>query len=227
MSHSLFHAKSSNKLFDVPLKQSLPIHNWFDGTKAICATFRHRALRHHAQGIELCKQIFDDVSFNISDGLSVSILKTVTIDEIGRQHMKEDFGCLMDANKWWSEIELDSWMEKQVRFEASCKACVRKFGGQNSDYEFLYAFFAQFDTEDPRSRSLLWHSWGIFDAESVFGITFNRDSDEKELPTRTVAESIVLSAFQRIPSPEDWIKSIKEDKWMYFNAAQLSKDVTL
>jgi hypothetical protein len=29
----------------------LPLHSWFDQSKAIAGDFRHRALRHHAEGI--------------------------------------------------------------------------------------------------------------------------------------------------------------------------------
>jgi hypothetical protein len=34
------------------------IHDWFDESKMIIADFRHRALRHHAEGIFMAETIF-------------------------------------------------------------------------------------------------------------------------------------------------------------------------
>jgi hypothetical protein len=36
----------------------LAIHNWFDATKENFCDFRHRALRHHAEGIFECERVF-------------------------------------------------------------------------------------------------------------------------------------------------------------------------
>ena len=76
-------------------------------------------------------------------------------------------------------------------------------------------------------RSILNHSWGIFDAESVFGIVFNRKSDGKEIPTRTVAESVISTNFGKIPTPCEWTDSLVEMKWQYANAVPLSQDAKL
>ena len=224
MAHSLFHAKSSARQFGGTTEMYLPIHNWFDATKALNATFRHRALRHHTQGIALAKQIFSNVQYNSQD---CDIVNSVTIDEISNQHLWEDFQEQPEASKWWELIELKPWMDRKTPHNVLCKFCTRKFGGELEDYQFLCDFFSQFDAEDPRSRMILWHSLGIFTAEEVFGVTFVRKSDGKEMPTRTVAESVVCTFFSRIPSPEDWISSIVEQSFMYAKALQLSKDKDL
>ena len=58
MAHPYHHALSSVRKWGGQVEDYLPIHNWFDSTKAHMADFRHRALRHHAEGIFLMESIF-------------------------------------------------------------------------------------------------------------------------------------------------------------------------
>ena len=51
MAHPYHHALSSVKKWGGTVEDYLPIHSWFDASKEILADFRHRALRHHAEGI--------------------------------------------------------------------------------------------------------------------------------------------------------------------------------
>jgi len=46
MGHPYHHALSSAKKWGGAAEDYLPIHQWFDESKAITADFRHRALRH-------------------------------------------------------------------------------------------------------------------------------------------------------------------------------------
>ena len=55
MAHPLKHAQSSARKFGGRAEDYLPIHNWFDESKAFLADFRHRALRHHTEGIFLAE----------------------------------------------------------------------------------------------------------------------------------------------------------------------------
>jgi len=48
MAHPFKHAESSARKFGGKAEDYLPIHNWFDESKAFIADFRHRSLRHHA-----------------------------------------------------------------------------------------------------------------------------------------------------------------------------------
>ena len=223
MAHSLFHAKSSTRKFGGDVEDYLPIHNWFDATKSITASFRHRALRHHKQGIELCKQIFNDIKQYNDPVDQYYCTNVVTIDQIGEQHLNEDFQACPDASQWYTLFQEARWMTNSTSYDKISKALMRKFGGKIEDYRFLYDFFAQFNTDDHRSKMILNHSWGIFDAETVFGITFFRDSDDKEMPTRTVAESIISTKFGFIPTALDWVGNMEEDSWMYSKALALSK----
>ena len=58
MAHPYHHAVSSVKKWGGMVEDYQPVHDWFDETKALLADFRHRALRHHAEGIFMCEQVF-------------------------------------------------------------------------------------------------------------------------------------------------------------------------
>jgi hypothetical protein len=51
MAHPYHHSLSSVKKWGGSVFDYLPLHSWFDQSKAIAGDFRHRALRHHAEGI--------------------------------------------------------------------------------------------------------------------------------------------------------------------------------
>src|SRR5215831_2066324 len=68
--------------------------------------FRHRALRHHAQGIFECERIFG-VSLVNSDG------KTVPVRYIGEQHVKEDCGGFIPTvADWFRNVKREVWMSR-------------------------------------------------------------------------------------------------------------------
>ena len=85
MAHPLKHAESSARKFGGKVEDHLPIHDWFDESKAFLPDFRHRALRHHAEGVFLCERIFG-VAITNSDG------RQVPVRYIGEQHVREDLG---------------------------------------------------------------------------------------------------------------------------------------
>ena len=83
MAHPLKHAQSSARRFGGRAEDYLPIHNWFDESKAFVGDFRHRALRHHAEGVFLAEKLFGVAIVN-SDG------KKVPVRYVGEQHVRED-----------------------------------------------------------------------------------------------------------------------------------------
>ena len=103
MAHPYHHALSSVRKWGGKVEDYLPIHNWFDESKAFLADFRHRALRHHAKGIFLCETIFG-VSITTSQG------KVVPVRWIGEQHVKEDLGRIPAASDWLRCIRPEPWM---------------------------------------------------------------------------------------------------------------------
>jgi hypothetical protein len=55
--HPYHHALASVKKWGGDVSDYLPRHSWFDQSKEIAADFRHRALRHHAEGIFMLETV--------------------------------------------------------------------------------------------------------------------------------------------------------------------------
>jgi len=103
MAHPIEHARSSAKKFGGQPEDYLAIHCWFDESKAFFADFRHRALRHHTEGIFLAERIFG-VSVVNRDGVAVPVRY------IGEQHVREDLGRIPTAQDWLAQIKPQRWM---------------------------------------------------------------------------------------------------------------------
>jgi PAS domain S-box-containing protein len=101
--HPLKHAESSARKFGGTAEDYLPIHNWFDESKAFFPDFRHRALRHHAEGIFLAEKLFGVAILN-GDG------KQVPVRYVGEQHIREDLGRIPTAQDWLLQIKPQGWM---------------------------------------------------------------------------------------------------------------------
>lgn len=105
MAHPLHHAMSSAKRFGGKPEDYQAIHDWFDASKEFEPTFRHRALRHHTQGIFEAERVFG-ISITNSDG------KVVPVRVIGEQHVMEDFsGYIPTIHDWLKGIPMESWMQ--------------------------------------------------------------------------------------------------------------------
>ena len=110
MAHPLFHSRSSARKHGGKPKDYQPIHDWFDESKAFLADVRHRALRHHTEGIFLCEKIFGTSIVN-SDG------KEVPVRFIGEQHVLEDLGRIPTASDWLRELPIKPWMGPKSRLQ--------------------------------------------------------------------------------------------------------------
>jgi hypothetical protein len=91
------------KLFGGSPEDYLAIHDWFDESKAHLADFRHRALRHHSEGIFLCESIF---GATIENGNG----KRVPVRTIGEQHVMDDLGWIPSVKDWLQFIQPQPWM---------------------------------------------------------------------------------------------------------------------
>lgn len=106
MTHTYYHAQSSARTFGGKPEDYLKIHDWFDATKKSFCDFRHRALRHHAEGIFEAETVFGTTIMN-SDG------KDVPVRYIGEQHVKEDLGGRIPSLcEWLSCIKPEPWMAR-------------------------------------------------------------------------------------------------------------------
>ena len=111
MTHPHYHAVSSAKLFGGSAEDYLPIHNWFDATKESFPDFRHRALRHHAEGIFECERVFG-VTITNSDA------KQVPVRYVAEQHVMEDCGRIPSVADWLSRIQPEAWMSRATKVGA-------------------------------------------------------------------------------------------------------------
>jgi hypothetical protein len=74
-----------------------------DQPKAIAADFRHRALRHHAEGIFMLETVFGPT-------LTLSTGKIIPTRWVGEQHVKEDLGFIASFADWMRAIRPLPWM---------------------------------------------------------------------------------------------------------------------
>jgi hypothetical protein len=110
MANPYHHALSSVKKWGGKPEDYLPIHNWFDETKAHFADFRHRAMRHHSEGIFLMEKIFGPT-------LRLSNEMVIPTRWVGEQHVKEDLGRIPTIQDWLSNLKPQSWMGKTEKIE--------------------------------------------------------------------------------------------------------------
>jgi hypothetical protein len=110
MANPYHHALSSVKRWGGKIEDYIDIHNWFDASKAHFADYRHRALRHHSEGIFQCEREFG-VAIKNSDG------RMVPTRWIGEQHVKEDLGIIPSLQDWLSCIQPQRWMMKTEKIE--------------------------------------------------------------------------------------------------------------
>lgn len=110
MAHCHFHALSSVRKWGGAPQDYLPLHQWFDQSKAILADPRHRALRHHAEGIFMLETLFGATIVN-ADG------RIVPVRLIGEQHVREDLGSIPSFADWARLITPQTWMLRGHRLD--------------------------------------------------------------------------------------------------------------
>jgi len=105
MSKPYIHSVSSAKKFGGIPEEYQKYHDWFDQTKSLIADNRHRALLHTSFGIFLFEQVFGTTFVNSSG-------RTVSLRDIGEQHVLEDHGgkFIPSAQDYLQEIEYKDWM---------------------------------------------------------------------------------------------------------------------
>ena len=81
-----------------------------DASKQITADFRHRALRHHAEGIFMAETIF-------GPAVTLSSGRVVPTRWIGEQHVLEDLGFIPSFADWVRCIRPEPWMSRTRRIE--------------------------------------------------------------------------------------------------------------
>lgn len=108
MANPYHHALSSVKQWGGEVDDYLEIHRWFDASKELHGDFRHRALRHHTQGIFECERHFG-VTLKLSTG------KVIPTRWVAEQHVIEDVGYLPTFSDWVKAIQAESWMTRNKK----------------------------------------------------------------------------------------------------------------
>lgn len=103
MAHCYHHALSSVRKWGGKAEDFQPLHDWFDQSKAHTADFRHRALRHHSEGIFMLERFFGTT-------IIISTGRPVPVRLIGEQHVLEDLGFIPTFADWVREIRPKPWM---------------------------------------------------------------------------------------------------------------------
>jgi hypothetical protein len=109
MAHPYNHAVSSARKYGGEPEEYLQLHQWLDGSKAHTADFRHRALRHHSEGIFMLEALFGPT-------LTSSAGRVIPVRLIGEQHVLEDLGRIPTVQDWLGKIQPEPWMLGRDRF---------------------------------------------------------------------------------------------------------------
>jgi hypothetical protein len=113
MSHPFHHAETSLRIWGGRLEDYLPIHDWLDSTKETFADFRHRALRHHSQGIFEAERVFGHT-------LTTSEGRKVPVRYVCEQHIKEDCGGFIPTvADWLRNLKSEPWMSRGYKIEGA------------------------------------------------------------------------------------------------------------
>ncbi len=103
MAHAYHHAESSARKYGGEAHEYLALHEWLDSSKSHLADFRHRALRHHSEGIFMLEKLFGTT-------ITLSTGRALPVRFVGEQHIVEDLGRIPTVADWLLRIQPESWM---------------------------------------------------------------------------------------------------------------------
>lgn len=207
--HPLDHAISSQKAHGGAVADYLPLHSWFDASKATLCHFTHRALRHHLEGIATARIRFGD-RIALTGGGSVAT------EDLGHQHLREDCRQVPRAADWLELLKAPDWLPSEVPSPLEiATALAPRMEAEAADLLPLCKWMGETAAwfGDTRHLAMRHHAFGIFEAEERFGIAITTAGGTL-LPTRYVAERHVRHVVGRLPSATDWLRRIQGQLWM-------------
>ena len=106
MSKPWVHACSSSRRFGGKPEDYIEIHNLMDSSKGVIADSRHRALTHTSWFLSVILERIFGVTIKNSNG------RTVSVRDIGEQHVLEDFGnrFIPSAQDYLQGMSFEEWM---------------------------------------------------------------------------------------------------------------------
>jgi hypothetical protein len=97
------------------------------------------------------------------------------------------------------------------------KSSAKKFGGKPEEYMIYHEWFDETKAWIGHSKHRMFrhHSEGIFEMESIFGVSFV-NSDNRVVYTRYIGEQHVKEDCNGyIPSAKEWVQNLdKPTEWM-------------
>jgi len=145
MANPWHHSVSSAKSHGGEPEDYLQVHAWFDMSKEHFADFRHRALRHHTQGIFECERTFGPtIELSICKRCGTGMMsmlhdeddpvvgshefepKLVPTRWIGEQHVQEDLGFIPSLGDWLKTMQPEPWMNKSRRLSKELEEAERE-----------------------------------------------------------------------------------------------------
>lgn len=99
----LIHARISVKQHGGVIEDYLPIHDFFDSSKAALPDVRHRAILHSSFGIFVLERVFGTYIVN-SDGNQISVR------DLGEEHVSQDLGFIPTVEQWLKNMNIEPWM---------------------------------------------------------------------------------------------------------------------
>lgn len=108
MAHPHHHALSSVKRWGGQVSDYMALHDFFDASKAHCADFRHRSLRHHSLGVYQLEEMFGKT-------ITLSTGRVIPTRWVGEQHVTEDLGFIPTWADWCRAIQPQRWMTRSKK----------------------------------------------------------------------------------------------------------------
>jgi hypothetical protein len=117
MANPHHHSVSSARKYGGVPADYIKIHTWFDEAKEHLPDFRHRALRHHSQGIWEAERVFGStITIHLTGPdellLEPGATKQIPVRWIGEQHVTEDLGKIPTLADWFRCLKPEPWMNR-------------------------------------------------------------------------------------------------------------------
>ena len=205
---SYLHAKVHVKKYGGVPDDYVDIDDFIDSSKQAVADVRHRAILHSAFGCFIVEQVFGRTRIN-SAGREYSprdiaedhIQQDVLIIPTAEHYLKTmDLNFLQNVNPF--SIEEHSEADSEIfKVPVDVISPIHKF--MESSYIVM---------PDTRHKSILHHSFGIFIAERIFGLTVVYGN--KKIPVREIITNHLLREFGFAPTLEYFLSELKIQTWM-------------
>ena len=102
------HCKNSARKYGGVPEDYVPVHNFFDETKAHVPDVRHRTILHNSYGIWLAERIFGTTVTN-SEG------KKVSVRDLGEDHVIEDLGFIPTLQDVLKDLPINDIVGARLR----------------------------------------------------------------------------------------------------------------